>query len=128
MKLLLDTQAFLWFVAGDARLGRVARRRIEDPRAEKVLSVASIWEMAIKLSLGKLRLDMPILELVDCGATRQGIGLLAIAPEHAARVAQLPRLHGDPFDRLLIAQALSDGLVIVGSDEAFDGYGVRRVW
>lgn len=128
MKLLLDTQAFLWFAGGDRRLSRTARRRIEDARNHKFLSVASIWEMAIKVEIGKLRLDIPLPELVQSGATDSGIVLLPIEKEHAIGVAVLPRHHGDPFDRLLVVQAAHEGLVVVGSDAQFDAYGVRRIW
>jgi PIN domain nuclease of toxin-antitoxin system len=128
VRLLLDTSAFLWFVQDDKRLSPRARRRIEDARVDKLLSVASIWEMSIKISIGKLRLGLPVLDIVEQGAIQQGMALLALAPAHAARVATLPRGHGDPFDRLLIAQALCEELVIATGDEAFDGYGVRRFW
>lgn len=128
MKLLLDTQAFLWFAGGDRRLSRTARRRIEDGRNDKFLSVASIWEMAIKVEIGKLRLDVPIAELVQSSATDSGIALLPIEKEHAMGVAMLPRHHGDPFDRLLVVQAAHENMVVVGSDVQFDAYGVRRIW
>ena len=128
MKLLLDTHAFLWLAGGDRRLSRAARRRIEDARNDKFLSVASIWEMAIKVEIGKLRLDVPLVELVQTGAVDNGIALLPIEKEHAIGVAVLPRHHGDPFDRLLIVQAAQEGMVLVGSDDQFDAYGVRRIW
>lgn len=128
MKLLLDTQAFLWLAGGDRRLSRAARRRIEDARNDKFLSVASIWEMAIKMEIGKLRLDVPLAELVQLGATQNGISLLPIEKEHAMGVAILPRHHGDPFDRLLIVQAAHEDMVVVGGDVQFDAYGVRRIW
>ncbi|HUH03640.1 MAG TPA: type II toxin-antitoxin system VapC family toxin [Kofleriaceae bacterium] len=128
MKLLLDTQAFLWFASGHPRLSKKARRRIEDSRHDKYLSIASVWEMAIKLGLGKLRLQVPLAEFIEVGATENGIGLLGIEKEHAIRVATLPDHHRDPFDRLLAAQALAEGMTVVGRDDQFDGYGVRRVW
>jgi PIN domain nuclease of toxin-antitoxin system len=126
--LLLDTHAFVWFVAGHKRMSAVARRRIEDARNDKFLSVASIWEMAIKRELGKLVLDVPLAEMIQRGAVDNGIALLAIEKEHAIGVATLPRHHGDPFDRLLIVQAASDGMAIVGNDPHFDAYSVRRIW
>jgi PIN domain nuclease of toxin-antitoxin system len=128
VRLLLDTQAFLWFVGGDRRLSRPARRRIEDARNDKFLSIASVWEMAIKLELGKLRIDVPMPQLVQVGAVDNGLALLAIEPEHAIGVATLERHHGDPFDRMLIVQARHEDMVIVGADEQFDAYGVRRIW
>jgi PIN domain nuclease of toxin-antitoxin system len=128
VKLLLDTQAFLWFADDHPRLSRKARRRIEDPRHDKFLSLASVWELAIKLSLGKLRLSVPLAEYIETGAVTNGIALLPIEKDHAIAVATLPDHHRDPFDRLLVAQALNEGLTVVGSDERFDAYGVRRVW
>ncbi|MBI2897571.1 MAG: type II toxin-antitoxin system VapC family toxin [Deltaproteobacteria bacterium] len=128
MKLLLDTHAFLWFLAGDRRLSGTARRRIEDSRHERFLSIASVWEMAIKSSLGKLELGDPLAEVVDQGTRENGILLLRVSKEHALGVADLPWHHRDPFDRLLAAQALLDGMSIVGQDHAFEAYGVARVW
>jgi PIN domain nuclease of toxin-antitoxin system len=128
VKQLLDTHAFLWLLAGDARLGAAARRRIEDPRHETVLSIASIWEMAIKVGLGKLRLGPSLDETIQRGARDNGIGLLAISAEHAIRVADLPPHHRDPFDRLLVAQALHEGIPLLANDPAFDAYGVARIW
>ena len=128
MRLLLDTHAFLWFVAGSKDLTPRARRSIESARNEKLVSVASIWEIAIKQSLGKVKLTVPLTELVDAGAVQNGIGLLAIEARHVVAVASLPWHHTDPFDRLLIAQAQGEGLQVVTRDKAFDDYGVRRVW
>lgn len=128
MRLLLDTQAFLWFVAGDRRMSATARRRIEDARHDKYLSVASIWEMAIKLETGKLEIDLPLAELIQTRAVDGGIAVMAVAKEHAMAVATLPRHHRDPFDRLLIVQATQEGMAVVGADEQFDAYGVRRLW
>ncbi|MBI4576684.1 MAG: type II toxin-antitoxin system VapC family toxin [Planctomycetes bacterium] len=128
MKLLLDTQAFLWFAGGDRRLTPRARRRIEDVRHDKFLSIASVWEMAIKTGLGKLVLDLPLAELIESGAIENGIGLLPIDRRHALGVASLPPHHGDPFDRLLAVQARDEDMAVVGGDAAFDAYGVRRIW
>jgi PIN domain nuclease of toxin-antitoxin system len=128
VKLLLDTHAFLWFLAGESRVKPRVRRRIEDTRNEKLLSVASIWEMAIKVSLRKLELDDPLPALVAQSTRDVGIGLLGISAAHATGAAQLPWHHRDPFDRLLVSQALSDELTIVSADESFDAYGVDRLW
>lgn len=128
MRLLLDTQAFLWFVSGDRKLTRPARRRIEDARNDKFLSIASVWEMAIKVELGKLRIDVPMSQLVETGAVDNGLALLPIEPAHAIGLATLERHHGDPFDRMLIVQARHEDMAIVGADEQFDAYGVRRIW
>lgn len=128
MRLLLDTHAFLWFLAGDRRLPPSARRRIGDAANEKLLSIASVWEMAIKVSLGKLTLQDPLRVVVDRGASDNGIVILGLSTRHAVRVAELPWHHRDPFDRLLAAQALEEALTVVARDATFDMYGVRRVW
>lgn len=128
MRLLLDTHVFLWFLAGDARLRAPIRGRIENKTHDKFLSVASVWEMAIKVSLGKLKLKDPLGEIVDRGAGANGITVIAIAKDHALRVGTLPWHHRDPFDRLLAAQAMHEGMAILTGDPAFDAYGVRRVW
>jgi PIN domain nuclease of toxin-antitoxin system len=128
VKLLFDTHAYLWFAAGDRRLSVRARRRIEDPKNERCLSIASVWELAIKISLGKLRLTVPLGEHLERGLRDAAAVLLPIAREHAVAVATLPPHHADPFDRLLIAQALAEDMVVVGADETFDAYGVRRAW
>lgn len=128
MKLLLDTHALLWFLAGSAELGTRARRSIEDLRNERLVSVASLWEMAIKISLG--RLSFPT---TDTGAVvgllrSNRMEMLPVEAAHALGVAQLPRHHRDPFDRLLIAQAILEGAAIVSRDEQFAAYNVRRIW
>jgi len=128
MKLLLDTHALLWFLAGESRIAPRVRRRISDARNTKLLSVASVWEMAIKLSLRKLELDDPLDRLVERSTREAGIELLGISPAHATGVAHLPWHHRDPFDRLLVSQALHEELVIVSADESFDAYGVQRLW
>jgi len=128
MRLLLDTHAFLWFVAGDSALSRRARRQIEAPKNERFLSLASLWEIAIKHSLGRLTLAIPLSQLVERGAENNGVQLLAIERAHVVAVADLPFHHRDPFDRLLVAQAMSHDLAIVGRDEAFDAYPVTRIW
>lgn len=128
MKLLIDTHTFLWFVSGDSNLRASARRRIESGSNEKYFSIASVWEMAIKMSLRKLELDDPLEDVVTRGTVDSGIALLDISKAHAIRTATLPWHHRDPFDRLLVAQALENDLAIVARDNAFDQYGVRRVW
>jgi len=128
MRLLLDTHAILWW-ADDARvLSKRARAAIGDAQNECLVSLASCWEIAIKLSLEKLRIDGPIErflpELFAANAFRQ----LAIDFRHVARVARLPFHHRDPFDRLLVAQASEEGLAIVSADPVFRKYGLKRIW
>lgn len=128
MRLLLDTHAFLWFIAGHRSLSTRARRAIESSRNEKYLSVASVWEMAIKVGLGKLKLDVPLRDALDAGISDGGIALLAVERDHALGVTELPFHHDDPFDRLLIAQARAEDLRMVTRDDAFDEYDVSRLW
>lgn len=126
MRVLLDTHAFLWWVEDDARLSLAAREAITDA-AEGLLSIASCWELAIKVSRGRLTLSRPIGRLAEVlGASE--LRLLPIDLDDVARVATLPFHHRDPFDRMLVAQALSEELVIVSADPVFRKYGVKRVW
>jgi PIN domain nuclease of toxin-antitoxin system len=126
MAVLLDTQAFLWWVTDDPRLSKRAARAIA--ATECLLSVASCWEMAIKASLGKLTLPGAVGRFVQEQLEVNGFNLIAISLEHAAGVADLPFHHRDPFDRLLAAQALAEGLSLVSADPIFRRYGVTRVW
>ncbi len=128
MRILLDTHAFLWWVADDPKLGRRVRRQIEAAKNPCFLSVASCWEMAIKIGLGKLRLPESIEKFVPDQLAVNGIELLPVEFLDAAAVAKLDRHHGDPFDRLLIAQALRNDLSIASRDRIFGKYGVRRLW
>ncbi len=128
MKLLLDTHSFLWFISGDPRLSLTARTLIEDTRNEAFLSVASLWEIAIKISLGRLQLTQPLEVLIPQQLSLNQIGLLGITISHVAQVAALPFHHRDPFDRLLVAQALVDRMALVSQDPALDAYGLTRFW
>ena len=128
MKLLLDTHAFLWWVEGAPALGRRARAAVADPDNEVFLSIASCWELAIKLSLGKLRLTQSLERFIPEQLTQNGFGLAGLESRHVARVAELPFHHRDPFDRLLIAQALHDDLAVVSADRVFRKYGVPVIW
>ena len=127
MRLLFDAHAFLWFVAGDSKLTRTARRAIEQDQAELYLSAATVWELAIKASLGRLTLPAPTADYV-AEKLRSGVRMLAVDWSHAAAVETLPFHHNDPFDRLLIAQAKAEGLTIVTGDRIFRRYGTRVIW
>jgi PIN domain nuclease of toxin-antitoxin system len=128
MNLLLDTHAFLWFMKGSDRLSQRARMEIESGPGQRILSVASAWEMAIKASVGKLVLTKPLGELLPVLLADSGIDLLPIEIPDLTRVAARLFHHRDPFDRLLAAQALQRGLTLVSIDAAFDAYGVARFW
>lgn len=128
MILLLDTHTFLWFCQDDPLLSTTARGLIEDPANRKLVSVASCWEVAIKTGLGKLRLGESCSTYFPAALKRTGFELLPISLDHATAVESLPHYHRDPFDRLLIAQAILEGMPIVGVDAQFDAYGVTRLW
>ena len=128
MRLLLDTHAFIWFIMGSANLSVNARALIENPANERLLSVASLWEIAIKTSLGKLTLSVPFDELIPAQLKLNGIDLLNIKVDHLSTLTTLPFHHRDPFDRLIIAQAIVEKLPVVSLDGAFDTYGVTRLW
>jgi PIN domain nuclease of toxin-antitoxin system len=128
MKLLLDTHTFLWFLSDDAQLSAQARALIEDGSNEVLLSVASLWEMAIKISPGKLRLSQRFDPFISEQLALNAINLLDITVAHTAALIPLPFHHRDPFHRLLIAQAPTESMPIVGADRAFDAYGVTRLW
>jgi PIN domain nuclease of toxin-antitoxin system len=121
---LLDTHALLWWLDDDPRLSEVAHEHIADPRRTVNVSAASLWEVAIKRSLGKLDApdDLPQVVLDD------GFAFLPVGAAHAWAVGDLPRHHGDPFDRLLVAQSIVERLPIVSADGQLDAYGVDRRW
>lgn len=127
-RLLLDTHVFLWWVDDAPELTGAARRAIGDPGNECFLSLASCWEMAIKSSLGKLRLARPVERFVSEQLAANGFSLLNIELRHAARIEKLPFLHRDPFDRLLIAQAMTEKLTMVTADSVFSEYGIKLLW
>jgi PIN domain nuclease of toxin-antitoxin system len=127
-RLLLDTHVFLWWIGDISQLQSNAKRAIANINNECYLSVASCWEMAIQASLGKLRLAKPIERFVTEQLTANGFSLLNIDLRHAAKVEKLPFYHRDPFDRLLIAQAMVERLTIVSADRIFSKYGVKVLW
>ena len=128
MALLLDTHAFLWWVEDDQRLSRRARTAISRPDGTCYVSVASWWEMAVKISLGRLKVAASLDRFMAEQMGANGFHPLPLQLPHVARVAVLPFHHRDPFDRMLAAQALVEGLSLVSSDPVFRGYGVKRIW
>ncbi|MBW4488332.1 MAG: type II toxin-antitoxin system VapC family toxin [Trichocoleus desertorum ATA4-8-CV12] len=128
MKFLLDTHTFLWFIEGHPNLSDVARDVIEDPGNQRFLSIATLWEMSIKVSIGKLELGITLTELVKRHVYRNAIELLEIQPEHLDELAKLPFHHKDPFDLLIIAQSLAENLAVVTKDSAFRSYPVTILW
>lgn len=127
MRLLLDTHALLWWMEGSPELSPRARGAIADPGNEVFLSVVSLWEIAVKTSLGKLRLSRALPWLAQ-EARVQGIRLLPVGVEHCEAVAQLVFHHRDPFDRMLVAQAQVEGLDLLSRDASLDPYPPNRIW
>lgn len=128
MRLLLDTHTFLWWVDGARELSGRARAAIGDPDNDCLLSLASCWEMAIKVSTGKLKLPVALERFIPEQLTVNGFRHLEIGFRHIARVTRLAFHHRDPFDRLLVAQAIEEELTVVSADPVFRKYGVRRLW
>ena len=128
MRLLLDTHALFWFVTSDPRLSATARQAIDDPNNQQLISVVSIWEIAIKHSLGRLNLQMPFPDFVRQHLSAAEVVILGVTVPHILQVATLPHYHRDPFDRLLIAQALAENISLVSADSAFAQYGVNLIW
>jgi PIN domain nuclease of toxin-antitoxin system len=128
VRLLLDTCTFLWIVGGADDLSPRAREAFVDPANEVFLSAASAWEMAVKHRLGRLPLPEPPEVFVPAQRTAHGISALEVDEEAALHVGKLPDLHRDPFDRMLVAQALVGGFVLLTPDEAIRQYPVRTLW
>ena len=128
MTLLLDTHTVLWFFWDDPLLSAAARAAIVEPLNRKLVSIASCWEIAIKAGIGKLYLGEPSATFLAREIARNNFDLLPISLQHATAVETLPLHHRDPFDRLLIVQAMHEQVSLVSSDAVFDRYGVPRVW
>ena len=124
MRLLLDTHAFLWWLNDDSNLGDAARAAISSSSSTVWISAATIWEISIKRTLGKLKVNMDGLML---GIPASGFIELPISAQHGLVAGDLPRHHNDPFDRMLIAQAQMEELTLVTRDSAFKAYGIRTL-
>lgn len=127
MKLLLDTHAFLWFIEDSSQLSADAKNLLESD-VDLLISAASLWEIAVKISIGKLTLTQPFDVFIPDQLTKNAIDLLPIGIPHLALVSTLPLHHRDPFDRLLVAQAIIEQISIMSIDGKFDTYGVQRIW
>lgn len=123
-RLLVDTHALLWWLTDDRALSRTAREALADPANEPLVSAASVWEIAIKRSLGKLSAPEDLPERIS----EEGFSWLAISPAHAWQVRELPAHHRDPFDRMLIAQALTEHVPVITTDSRLTEYGVEIRW
>jgi len=125
VRLLLDTHALLWWVMDDPRLSRIARTAIGEPENELFASAAAAYEIVYKQGLGRLR---PLPDSLSRQLQREGISVLPISLEHALAAAALPRPHRDPWDRIMMAQALAENLIVVTIDRVFGDYGVSVLW
>ncbi len=128
MKLLLDTHALLWWLEDDPRLSKWARAAMGPAGDRVIVSAASAWECAVKVPTGKLPQAAPLLANFRTILSREGFDLIDISLEHILAAGALPRFHGDPFDRMLVAQALAEGIALVSKDTELDRYGVKRLW
>jgi PIN domain nuclease of toxin-antitoxin system len=126
--LLIDSHALLWFVWDDPNLTPTAKALIADPANQKLVSVATCWEIAIKVGLKRLNLGEPATTFLPRELAANKFDLLGIELAHATFVETLPPHHKDPFDRILVAQAIIENLPLVSADAAFDRYGVTRLW
>ena len=128
MRVLVDTNALIWAVDDPTRLTPAATLTLQDPANELLVSAATVWEVAVKVGTGKLRLSGSYRAWMTKALADLGAAVLPITVEYADAQAGLPFHHRDPFDRLLVAQALTEGISIVGADAQFDAYGVARIW
>lgn len=128
MKLLVDAQALIWAVDDPSKLGGQASEALQDVSNDLMLSAGTVWEIAIKVGLGKLSLSVPYRQWMSQSVADLGMTLLPITIEHADAQSSLPGHHRDPFDRLIVAQAMVEQLVVISNDRNLDAYGVGRVW
>ena len=127
MNILLDTHALIWFLNGDSQLSDKAKTEIENIDNDKIISIASIWEIAIKISLNKFRFDKGFKKLFEL-IEENGFEILPISFEHTLIVSNLEFIHRDPFDRILVSQCKSDNLVIITKDENIKKYNIKTIW
>ena len=128
MKVLIDTHALIWFAESSSRLSKTAIRLLQDDTHTIYYSVVSMWEMTIKHQLGKLHLNAPLDADFRRKAFENGMFEVPIEFKHVIHTGKLPLHHRDPFDRLLVAQAVVEGFSIVSQDEMLDAYPVNRIW
>lgn len=128
MRVLVDTHVFLWFATDDSQLSQKARRLFLDSQVKLYLSMVSVWEMAIKIKLGKLKLPTTLEEFLEYPLQEQVVYLLPIELEHTLQTIRLPLYHRDPFDRLLVAQAIHEDLILLSHDNLLDKYPVKRMY
>ena len=127
MNYLLDTHTLIWFLNGDDKLSKKSREIIENQDNLKLVSVATVWEIAIKISLGKFKFDKGFKQFLDL-IDNNGFEIIPITFDHALTISRLEFIHRDPFDRLIISQALTDDLMIITKDEYIEKYDVKTTW
>jgi PIN domain nuclease of toxin-antitoxin system len=128
MRGLIDTSTFLWFISGDSRLSHTAKTLISEIDNEIFLSIASLWEIAIKISVGKLELSMSYDNLLSVQIEENEIKLLPIEKYHLKELVKLPFYHRDPFDRLIISQGIAENIPILTCDRLFNDYPIEKIW
>ncbi len=128
MQVLLDTHAFLWWLAGDPQLSDRAKAAIADPANDVFISAVSAWEIATKFRLGKLPGAQAVAADIAAIIADQGFAALPITVPHGHLAGSLPSPHRDPFDRMLIAQSMLDRMPLISIEQIFDQYGVQRIW
>lgn len=128
MKLLLDTHTLLWLVENNPQLSQTALDLLVDPGNELLLSPATYWELAIKISIRKYQLTDPLADYIAEAVQLYGLTILQMDVKHAEAIVTLPHHHKDPFDRMLIAQSIVENVALVSSDEAFDAHPIQRLW
>ncbi len=128
MKYLIDTNTLLWSVSNNPKLSKKAKEIYLNPKNEIYLSLTSVWELSIKIALKKLNINLPLKKFVDVHIVGNNIQILKINLNHIYIVEKLPFHHRDPFDRLIIAQAIEENMPIIGIDEIFDNYEIKRIW
>jgi len=128
MRLLLDTHTFIWWDSDPSKLSPVALSMIQNPDTILTLSVASVWEIQIKFQLKKLKLDLPISEVIESQQRINNLEILPIKLNHVLALEKLPPSHKDPFDRLLVAQAIIEEVAIISHDPIFAKYPIQTIW
>lgn len=128
MKYLLDTHILIWFISGDEQLNFYAKQLIENEENELLISIASLWEIAIKYNLGKLQLQKPYEQLFPEQLEENNIDILKVKIDHLKLLCNLPLYHRDPFDRIIVCQALFEQIPIISKDNILDNYGIKREW
>jgi PIN domain nuclease of toxin-antitoxin system len=128
VRALLDTHAFVWHIQAAAEESSVCRNLIDDRQNELLISIATFWELAIKASIHRAVVEGPVHTFIQAAALHYGVKLLPIELQHVGIVQSLPLHYRDPFDRMLVAQALAEGVPIMSRDAQLDAYGVERIW